>query len=403
MNICIVCPGYNEKNYRLQPWRYIHEISKPLGTEGSRISIITDDYPTYPSFERNGDVSIYRLRNLRSNPFIENLAITQLVKRIDSEIVFWALGFTSVQGYATIKALDRPVLGLWMGTRFNVTQILNIGPREIINNFSSVCLFFINALIPTRFFLGLLELPNFKKIITLSDHGRQQLLRFGVRQSMISVIPPGIENYDLKYPEDDVVSNLRNENGIQVDDFVILYFGSPLSLRGIDLLIRALSAVKTREKTKLIILSRKRDGSLEKENRAMISLIHSLELDNNVVIINGFLDRDTVKAYILISDAVALPFKIIQAETPLSILEVMALGKPVISTRICGITELLEEDRGYLVSPNSCDELTLAIDRLSMDAKLRERIGNNARKFMLNYPNWDCIREEIARVAEMYV
>ena len=73
MNICIVCPGYNEKNYRLQPWRYIHEISKPLGTEGSRISIITDDYPTYPSFERNGDVSIHRLRNLRPNPFIEKL------------------------------------------------------------------------------------------------------------------------------------------------------------------------------------------------------------------------------------------------------------------------------------------------------------------------------------------
>jgi glycosyltransferase involved in cell wall biosynthesis len=397
MNICIVCPGYNEKNYRLQPWRYIYEISKHLGKRGLKVSIITDGYSTYPSFEENEEVSVYRLRSLRSSPFVENRAITQLIKQIDPKIVFWALGFTSIQGYTTIKALDKPVLGLWMGTRFKVMQILSIGLKDIVSDFSSVYLFFINALIPKRFFLNLLELPNFKKIITLSDHGKQQLLRLGVQQAMISVIPPGIEDYDLKTPGDDIVSHLKKKNGIGTDDFVILYFGSPLSLRGTSTLIKALSIVRSQENIKLIILSRKRDGSLERESKAMIELIYKLKLDNSVTIVNGFLDRDMVKTYIRLSDVVVLPFKLIQAETPISILEVMALGRPVISTRICGITELLEDDRGYLVPPSNCDELALAIDHLSMDPKLRERIGNNARKFMLSYSKWDSVGENIAR------
>lgn len=397
MNICIVCQGYNEKNYRLQPWRYVYEISKQLGKRGLNVSIITDGYPTYPSFEENEEVSVYRLRSLRSSPFVENQAITHLINQIDPEIVFWALGFTSIQGYTTIKALDKPVLGLWMGTRFKVMQILSIGLKDIVSDFSSIYLFLINALIPKRFFLTLLELPNFKKIITLSDHGKQQLLRLGVQQAMISVIPPGIDDYDLKLPEDDIVSHLKKKNGIGNDDFVILYFGSPLSLRGTSTLIKALSIVRSQENIKLIILSRKRTGSLERENKAMIELIYKLKLNNNVTIINGFLDRDMVKAYICLSDAVALPFKLIQAETPISILEVMALGRPVISTRICGITELLEDDRGYLVPPSDCDELALAIDHLFLDTKLRERIGNNARTFMLGYSKWDNVGENIAR------
>ncbi|MBN1464524.1 glycosyltransferase, partial [candidate division KSB1 bacterium] len=63
-----------------------------------------------------------------------------------------------------------------------------------------------------------------------------------------------------------------------------------------------------------------------------------------------------------------------------SLLEAMALGVPVIATRVGGTAEVVEHERtGLLVSPSSPAEVAAAIERLYCDEKLRKRLAVNAQ------------------------
>ncbi len=54
----------------------------------------------------------------------------------------------------------------------------------------------------------------------------------------------------------------------------------------------------------------------------------------------------------------------------------MALGKPVIATRVAGIPELVSDgENGLLFTPSGWAELAEKIARLTSDAALRDRLG----------------------------
>lgn len=61
--------------------------------------------------------------------------------------------------------------------------------------------------------------------------------------------------------------------------------------------------------------------------------------------------------------------------------EAMAMAKPVITTRVGGLTDLIEDDvSGILVPPKDADSLANAIAQLMKDDHRREQLGQAARK-----------------------
>jgi glycosyltransferase involved in cell wall biosynthesis len=67
--------------------------------------------------------------------------------------------------------------------------------------------------------------------------------------------------------------------------------------------------------------------------------------------------------------------------TPNVVLEAMAMGLPVISTTSGAIPEMVEDGvSGLLVPPADSSALADALERLSRDAALRERLGRSARR-----------------------
>lgn len=80
---------------------------------------------------------------------------------------------------------------------------------------------------------------------------------------------------------------------------------------------------------------------------------------------------------------------------PLTLLEAMASGMPVVTTTSSGMADVVEDGfNGLLVSPADSQELTSAILRLCESVDLRCRLGHEAQTAMRRY-TWERVAEKL--------
>lgn len=65
---------------------------------------------------------------------------------------------------------------------------------------------------------------------------------------------------------------------------------------------------------------------------------------------------------------------------PMTVIEAMALGKPVIITDSCGLADLITESESGIVTNESVNAIAAAVIDLLTDHKKRVRLGMSARK-----------------------
>ncbi|MGA2360606.1 MAG: glycosyltransferase [Terriglobales bacterium] len=83
-----------------------------------------------------------------------------------------------------------------------------------------------------------------------------------------------------------------------------------------------------------------------------------------------------------------------------AILEAMAAGLPVVAYRVGGNSELVDDQRGALIAAGNENDFANAIQSLLPDAHLRERQGNNARRFAEQNFSLDRVRR---RYEDLYL
>ena len=82
---------------------------------------------------------------------------------------------------------------------------------------------------------------------------------------------------------------------------------------------------------------------------------------------------------------------------PVAMMEAMARGLPVVSTRLTGIPELVHDDEnGLLVDPGDADALAAALARLLGDGGLRSRLGAAARETVVREYDLDANTAQLA-------
>jgi glycosyltransferase involved in cell wall biosynthesis len=96
---------------------------------------------------------------------------------------------------------------------------------------------------------------------------------------------------------------------------------------------------------------------------------------------------------IRISDVLVLPSA--HEAFPISILEAMALAKPVIATNVGGVCEALEDGTTGIVIERKSESLINAIDRLVSHPEERENMGRNARQRAEKYFSPDAMNDAI--------
>jgi glycosyltransferase involved in cell wall biosynthesis len=102
----------------------------------------------------------------------------------------------------------------------------------------------------------------------------------------------------------------------------------------------------------------------------------------------------------LIANSDLLVLSSLEEGTPLVIIEAMALGKPVVATRVGGIPEIVENRKnGILVEPRSPKQMATAISQILVDMELYQSFSLYAYEKAKPY-TWENVCERYERIIQ---
>jgi glycosyltransferase involved in cell wall biosynthesis len=304
------------------------------------------------------------------------------------------MGLTSFFQKKLYETLGYRIVALVCSPVYSPYELLrNLGAIGTIQNAGILMTNFAEALIPRYFVRGTFNSDAIKLIVTMSRQNKQRLEKIGVKPDKLVCVPPGVAPSFLERPSLKDVGREKAEICDGIDDcFLATYFGPPLNVRGIDTLLLAVELAFEKSppssRLRVLILSRGRGEEYHAHKERLLRLVSKLGLNRVVKLKHGFLSKEEVKIHLAASDLVVLPFKHVISDVPISIMEGMALGTPVLSTDLDGIPELLGDRRGFVIKPGDFRRLAELIAHYSQNTEELKKRGERARKYMLSHPVW---------------
>lgn len=81
--------------------------------------------------------------------------------------------------------------------------------------------------------------------------------------------------------------------------------------------------------------------------------------------------------------------------TPLTLIQAMMSGLPIVTTSTCGMKDVIDSGTGLLIPIRSPEAIVAAVDRLMADRGLRERLGRGAQLAALDRYTWDRVAQPV--------
>lgn len=209
------------------------------------------------------------------------------------------------------------------------------------------------------------------KIIAVSDGIKNELTKNGIKESHVVVIQNAVEGNYNKELFSQNRQNKRQQLNIREREFVLGYIGRLSEEKGIKYLIEASSLLNESDITvKVLIIG---EGP---QKRQLEDLVKEEGIKHNVVFA-GF--QADIESWLPAMDVFVLPS--LTEGTPMSLLEAMAFGIPVVASAVGGIPQVIVSGKnGILVSSGKSQEIADAVNTLYEDETLRKTLGEEAKR-----------------------
>lgn len=339
---------------------------KKSDSDQSRIMMIG------PSVQSRGGIASV-ISGYRKSGIIDQLNITLFNTHFEKDRVAKELNY--------VRSLIKIFLNIW---RFDILHIHIASKWNFRRHFP---IMFLASFLKTKFMILHLHGGMFDKYYCNSSGIERSMIRFAFRRAdkvivlssewckkvgdfcdagKLTVIPNGV----FVNSDEDAIPLKQGK------PFLLLFMGNLLQRKGVYDLIEAIRIVRH----KCVAISLYLCG--EGETQKVRERIRSMGLDETVVVpgwVEGAKKEELLnRAYLYI-----LPSYI--EGLPVSVLEAMATGCPVISTKIGGIPDILEDGiEGFLIEPGDVASLADSILTLLNDPSLWNRMARAAKKKVIS-------------------
>jgi len=176
----------------------------------------------------------------------------------------------------------------------------------------------------------------------------------------------------------------RKALGLDPEGKYILFFGQIKEVKGLDILLEAMS--KTSLDIKLIIAGKPWKSDFSQYD----VLIKKYDLENRVIKMIRFIEDDEREKLFFASDVNVLPYRIIYQSGVL--LMAMSHGLPVIASDLPANKEIIiDRQNGMLFKNGNADSLSIQINSFFYDPLQQEKLAESALKTIQDEFDWNVI------------
>ena len=214
---------------------------------------------------------------------------------------------------------------------------------------------------------------SYSCIINTSAFVTQRVLTIAPNDSKCHTVLNGIDTQ--RFYKATTIS--RHEIGLNDDQFIIVFSGRLTPEKGIMELILAIKKVISTINCKLLIIGASAYGKDKQPTPFIQKLEEETEPIKDSVIYTGFVDYKEIPSYLKAADIAVLP-SMWDEPFGLTVVEAMAAGLPLITTRSGGIPEICEGVATIVERENVIENLANAILYLYKHPEKREAMAKAA-------------------------
>lgn len=229
------------------------------------------------------------------------------------------------------------------------------------------------------------KIKHSRFVVAISSYGRSQLYRWISLEQWhkVKIVHCGLDDEFLA-DDENKKPNVSNQ---------LVCVGRLCEQKGQLLLLESMKSLRDSGVDCKLVLAG--DGPMRAEVERRIS---EYDLSDRVEI-TGWIASEQVKTLLIESRGLVLPS--FAEGLPVVIMEALALYRPVITTYVAGIPELVRNDHnGWLIPAGDSDALTISMKSLlDADSQALSMMGENGHKAVNEQHN---IRTEAAKLAEYF-
>ena len=209
-------------------------------------------------------------------------------------------------------------------------------------------------------------------------------------------IPIG-SNITAHSPNHIEIDEVRDDLNLKEDDILLGYFGFLNHSKGADALLKAMAQLDKRFHT--VFIGGQTGASDTQNNQHFLAdlrrLIDQLGL-NGRVHWTGYLYDRRVSAFLHAADLMVMPYRDGASLRRGTLMAALAHGRPLISTWPIGPTPQLKHGENiWFVPVDDADAIVTAVQTVSADAELRQRMGASAKTIATHF-SWEGIAQKTA-------
>ena len=229
------------------------------------------------------------------------------------------------------------------------------------------------------------------RVMAVSRSAADQWHAIGVRPERTRIVHNGVDLERFHPPDDPgTVAGLRAAHGIAADAFVVTFLGGTAEGKGAGVLLDAWTRIGLTSDEGRLMLA----GRPDAETRRRLDRMGPHDT-SSICEVGHVAD---VIPLLQLADVVAVPSNG-HDPCPLSVLEGLACGRPVVAATIGGIPELLTgELASLLVRPGDATDLADALDRLRRRPEQRRGLGDACRAHAVAHFSLDRLVDDVQRV-----
>lgn len=227
---------------------------------------------------------------------------------------------------------------------------------------------------------------NRTELVVCPSKAMAQELKKNGLETKTKVISNGI---DLKEFESKPIKRIVKKYLFNRDQVNIVYVGRTSVEKSLDVVIKAVNKINNNN-FKLTIIGHGPD--FEKLNK----LVEKLNLENKINFA-GRIPHQTLISSGLLKAADIFVTASKTENQPLSIMEAMASGLPIVGVKALGIPELVKhQQNGFLAEPDNVKEISSALEKLIINSQLREKMSQKSLQ-MIKRHSLDNIAEQLIK------